>query len=326
MCYVKLTAAEMEKQGRLRTIEEWTKVGRQMKEAGVLFLLLTGGEPLTYPGFKELYLNLKEMGMILTINTNGTLIDESWAEFFEAHKPRRINITLYGTNNDTYRTLCHYPGGYDRTIQAIQLLRNKGIDVKIGTSATKANRADIPDIVALQRKMDIPVRVDSYMMPAIRERMRPYDQQARLNPVDAARIQLNSLREEMGEELFKQYRMQSLVEIEHFVPQPAPLRMSCYAGHCSFTINWQGEMRPCVVMSEPSASVFDLGFQAAWTRVSGHCANIVLSEKCRTCKLRSLCRTCAAAALLETGSYIGTPEYMCIFAEETYRLLQTETE
>ena len=36
------------------------------------------------------------MGMILTINTNGTLIDETWADFFAQHPPRRINITLYG--------------------------------------------------------------------------------------------------------------------------------------------------------------------------------------------------------------------------------------
>ena len=43
-----------------------------MARAGVLFLLLTGGEPLLVPGFKELYLALKAEGMVLTLNTNGT--------------------------------------------------------------------------------------------------------------------------------------------------------------------------------------------------------------------------------------------------------------
>lgn len=46
------------------------------------------------PGFKELYLALKAEGMVLTLNTNGTLLDEQWADFFTRHKPRRVNITL----------------------------------------------------------------------------------------------------------------------------------------------------------------------------------------------------------------------------------------
>lgn len=111
MCYVRLSREEMECQGRMRTAEEWLEIGRQMKKAGVLFLLLTGGEPFLYPDFKRLYLGLKQMGMILTINTNGTLIDEELADFFAKNKPRRINITLYGTDEETYINLCHYPKG-----------------------------------------------------------------------------------------------------------------------------------------------------------------------------------------------------------------------
>ena len=72
----------METKGKLRTAGEWIEIAKQMKEAGVLFLLLTGGEPLLYAEFREVYLALKEMGMIITLNTNGTMIDEKWADFF----------------------------------------------------------------------------------------------------------------------------------------------------------------------------------------------------------------------------------------------------
>lgn len=111
MCYVRMSREEMEQVGRLRTIEEWTKTAEDMMKAGTLFVLLTGGEPLLYPHFRELYQKLRELGMIITINTNGTLIDEAWADFFAENKPRRINITLYGASNETYERLCHYPGG-----------------------------------------------------------------------------------------------------------------------------------------------------------------------------------------------------------------------
>lgn len=88
-----------------------------MQKSGVLFLLLSGGETLLFLDFRKLYLGLKELGMILTINTNGTLIDEEMDVFFGKHKPRRINITLYGTNEKNYADLCHYPGGFEKTLR-----------------------------------------------------------------------------------------------------------------------------------------------------------------------------------------------------------------
>lgn len=139
MCYVRLSKAEMEQKGRLRTKEEWIRLAHQMKEAGTLFLLLTGGEPLLFPGFKEVYIELQKMGMILTINTNGTLINEEWADFFQKYKPRRMNITLYGADDQAYEQLCHYPGGFQKTVNAVRLLRDREIDVKINGSITSKN-------------------------------------------------------------------------------------------------------------------------------------------------------------------------------------------
>ena len=100
-----------------------------MRDAGTLFLLLTGGEPLIYPDFRRLYLALRDMGFLITINTNGTLIDKDWAAFFGAHKPRRINITLYGADEQAYESLCHYPGGFARVTQGVRLLREQGVPV-----------------------------------------------------------------------------------------------------------------------------------------------------------------------------------------------------
>ena len=105
MCYVRLSREEVQALGGLHTADEWIGVGQQMKEAGVLFLLLTGGEPLLFPDFKRLYTELRSMGFIITINTNGTLVDEKWADFFGRNKPRRVNITLYGANEEEYSRL-----------------------------------------------------------------------------------------------------------------------------------------------------------------------------------------------------------------------------
>ena len=327
MCYVRLSREEMEAKGRLRTADEWPEIGRQMKDAGVLFLLLTGGEPFLYPDFRRLYLELRKMGMIITINTNGTLIDEDLAEFFGKYKPRRVNITLYGTDEETYDKLCHYPGGYEKTLRGIRLLREQGVDVKVGGSLARANRDDLDKLFDIGEELDIPVRVDTYMMPATRERDLPYNMQSRLNPEEAARARIHALKRGMGPELFPQYVRQSVERADH--PEPAeakPGHMSCMAGRCSFTINWQGEMRPCVILTEPAISVFEVGFKAAWKYIVEETHKILLNEKCSTCQMRHLCRTCAASALLETGSYGGVPDYMCRYTGESLRILREEWE
>ena len=324
MCYVRLSRAEMEDQGRLRSLNEWLQAAEEMKNVGTLFLLLTGGEPLLYPEFKQLYLKLKGMGFVIAINTNGTLIDEAWADFFSEHKPRRINITLYGADDQAYRELCHYPGGFDKVMRAIKLLKDYEIDVKLGYSLARANQNNMVRIIDLGEELGVPVRVDTYMMPAVRERNRPYDEQSRLDPASAARIRIQALKQEMGKELFEEYVRKIVFEVEHILPEDGPGKVHCLAGNCSFTINWQGYLRPCVVMSEPSVSVFEEGFEKAWQKVSDAVSQIRTSSVCNACKYRPICRTCCASALLEEGSYDAVPKYMCAYAKESYRLIQEE--
>lgn len=327
MCYVRLSRREMESQGRLRTGEEWISIGRQMIDAGTLFLLLTGGEPLLHPDFKDIYLGLKKMGMILTINTNGTLIDEEWAEFFGKYKPRRINITLYGGDGCTYERLCHYPGGYDKVVNAVRLLREENVDVKLAGSITPHNVMDVDKMISVSEELGVPMRMDTYMMPSSRERSKPFHMQNRLSPEDAAKARIKALRAEMGVELFSDYRKQKLEQINAFVPSSEnPCPISCHAGRCSFTVNWQGMIRPCVVMTDPQVNVFETGFADGWKQVSKQFCDVRYCAKCSNCRLRPLCRTCAAAAKLESGDYLGTPDYLCRYAEESLRQLRLTLE
>lgn len=323
MCYIRLSRTEMEKKGRMRTADEWISMGEEMERAGVLFLLLTGGEPLLFPDFRRLYLSLKERGMILTVNTNGTLIDADWAAFFGENKPRRINITLYGADDRAYETLCHYPGGFEKTVQGIRLLKERGVDVKINGSVTKSNRNDMEKIYAIGRELGAPVHMDTYMLPGIHERKLPFEAQSRLEPEEAAAAEMEMLRNEMNPEAFRMYVRQMLLQIKK-EGNVYSEGITCMAGNCSFAVNWQGEMRPCVTLEEPSVPVFETGFESAWQQISEKVKAYRVNEKCRQCRLRPVCKTCVASARLETGEYDGLPEYLCRYAREYIRLLKDE--
>ena len=121
MCYVRMTPEEVAASGkRLRTVEEWLSLARQVRERGTLLLLLTGGEPFTYPHFRELYEALRAMGFVISINTNATLIDEETVAWLKKNPPQRLNITLYGSSDETYARLCNHPTGYTVVTHAIE--------------------------------------------------------------------------------------------------------------------------------------------------------------------------------------------------------------
>lgn len=332
MCFVRLSHEEMESQGRLRTAEEWLQIAEQMKKAGVLFLLLTGGEPLLYPGFKELYLGLRKLGMILTINTNGAVLDEEWADFFAKYKPRRINITLYGADDHAYQQLCHYPGGFEKTMNAIRMLKERDVDVKLNYSLTRVNAKDLEKFIQITKELNVPSGINPYMIPAVRERKKSFDWSSRLDPAKAAYCShwihsqsksdhsdfVNECKEKL--EIIEKTKQYYKDHQEEIVPQ----RSSCLAGRCSFMLNWQVKMRPCVILTFPEVDVFENGFDHAWQTMVKGMEELKMNVKCTSCPKRSICDNCPAAAYYETGSVNGVSEYLCDFAEEKEKLLRDE--
>ena len=102
MCYVRKTRREVESEGGEIPREKWLSLAEECRKAGTLFLLLTGGEPFLYPGFRELYQELSKMGFMVSMNTNGTMITEDTVSWLSEMPPARMNITLYGASNETY--------------------------------------------------------------------------------------------------------------------------------------------------------------------------------------------------------------------------------
>ena len=320
MCFVRLGAEEMKQKGRLRNAEEWIALGEEMKEAGTLFVLFTGGEPLLHPELKKIYTAYKRMGMILTVNTNGTMIDEQWADFFAAYPPRRMNLTLYGKDERTYQNLCHYPEGFNKALRAIQLLQERKVDVKVNGSITPENAEDIEELFSVVDQLDAVWKFDTYMYPAARERNRMFDEKSRLTPEEAATIRVKLMKKRRGNKNFHIFAQQFLQQGSAETGACTPGEVKCRAGRSSFVVNWQGMMRPCVMLSAPEEPVFDTGFSQAWERMTGKFGTVRLSAACSACTMRDVCQTCAACAVLETGSFDGVPEYMCRYTRETLKL------
>lgn len=74
MCYVHLSQEEVTKQGKELTAQQWIDLARQAKDMGMITALLTGGEPFVRKDFFEIYHAIKEMGVLVSINSNGSML------------------------------------------------------------------------------------------------------------------------------------------------------------------------------------------------------------------------------------------------------------
>ena len=63
------------------SFEELTEIVRTVVSLGVSKVRLTGGEPLIRVDFRYLLTELKKMGLMVSINSNASLIDDDWLDF-----------------------------------------------------------------------------------------------------------------------------------------------------------------------------------------------------------------------------------------------------
>ena len=67
------------------------------------------------------------------------MITEKIGNLFSKYKPRRVNVTLYGASNETYRLLCHNDKGFTQVMEGLAILKENGIDVKLNGTVVPEN-------------------------------------------------------------------------------------------------------------------------------------------------------------------------------------------
>ncbi|MBR4034546.1 MAG: radical SAM protein, partial [Clostridia bacterium] len=168
MCYVRLTPEQMKPLGKERTAAEWLAVAREAVDAGMTFLLITGGEPTLREDFSMIYSGLVKMGLSISVNTNGTLFTPEIRELWHEYPPAQVNVTLYGTCRDDYERLCGVPDAFDRVIEGLDWLQSEGILVHLNTTVTPVNLSHWEEIEEFAKERGLDLRMTAYCFPPVR--------------------------------------------------------------------------------------------------------------------------------------------------------------
>ena len=317
MCYIRMDMEQVRQNGGLKTYEEWIELAKELREAGVLFLLLTGGEVFLYPHFRELYEALYDMGFVITINTNGTLINEEIVQWLKQRLPKCVSISLYGASDETYEALCGRKGMFTRVDRAAKLLMENGIRIEFKTILSPLNAHDLEACWTYVRNMGVFYETDPYAFPPSRKLVE--EQIVRFTPEETAECRfVNNRLTQSGEDYVRNI-VGYLIKYEETKNLPGNdlYGFTCGATRSSCWITWQGHMTPCAMLEAPYTLPFEQGFLPAWEELKRVCDEILMSSDCSHCDKREVCTTCPAANFAESGSFQKKSEYHCRMTEKT---------
>lgn len=284
----------------------------ELCDAGCLYLLMTGGEPLLREDFPEIYRYAKEKGLLITVFTNATLVSDTIMDLFEELPPRLVEISLYGATPRTYENITGVKGSFEKCLSGISGLLGRGINVRLKTILMTLNTHEFSDIERMAEEFGVKFRFDAAIFP-------------RLNG-DRAPVGLRvSAAEAVGKELSDPART---AQWKKFLDARRDRSSSedlyrCGAGVTSFYIGPQGNLRPCLMTSRISFDLERGSFPEGWRWILSR----IRQEKagrdfaCSACDKILLCDYCPAFFELENGEPQARSAYICDMGSQRYENL-----
>ncbi len=228
-----------------------------MAEAGVLWLQITGGEPLIDRLFPETYARAFDHGMLTEILTNGSrLSSPAILDLLTGRPPHKVTLSVYGATQASYDGLTQRRGAYTAFIKGLRAAHEAGLPLELNVVVTTDNAHEVDAMHAIGEQLGVPHRDYRNMSPTIHGGAEPLAAQS----------------------------------LPHLT-MPRPFT-GCDAGHTSFHVDPHGNASICKIGRDPSiplaqegaGGLFRLGAIADdLLRRQGGCTGCGLSSSCGTC-------------------------------------------
>ena len=303
MCYVRLTPDQAQRQGQLLSAGQWLELARQAREMGTLYLTLTGGEPLLYPEFWELYEALNQMGFLITLLSNGSLIDEGAMERLRrCGMPHAVKLTLYGAGDGAYRRVCGVEDGFSRVERAIDLLQSAGVPLYLTSTVVRENAGDLQAMYDFARRKGIPFQHSLSVVQSAR---------GAVNTAAQSRFALADFPQELSLEALERCR---------FPTSGAPFAL-CGNYRSALWLTWNGRLQGCAFLNRPSVP-WQGDLRSAWKALLDRLEEIQNPAECASCRWKAFCQRCPGVLCAESGDPSHTSPGLCRMAERLYELYQ----
>ncbi|MFC2053428.1 radical SAM protein [Chloroflexota bacterium] len=298
------------------TTSEIHRIMDEVVDAGCLWFLITGGEPLIRRDFLEIYTYAKRKGLLVSIFTNGTMITERTADYLADWRPFKVEITLHGYTQKTYEKITGIPGSHSRCMRGIELLMERKIPLRLKTMLMTLNQHEIQDMQDFAESLDIEFKYDGMLNAGVNGSGDPI----------ALRIPPESIIQFDKSDPKRIKALQLFTEMMDGYSNERNSLYACGAGMDSFHIDPYGQLSLCMMTREPSYDLRKGSFIDGWENFLGDLRYQQAEEDyaCNQCKLLPLCGQCPGWAMMEHGDPQKPVEYLCHIAHLRAELLQLE--
>ncbi|MCI3270118.1 radical SAM protein [Streptomyces cylindrosporus] len=235
-----------------------------LRDAGVLWLQITGGEALIDPQFPAAYEYSHELGLMVQVSTNGSQLHKvAIRDLFTRHRPYRLTVSLYGATEETYEGVTRNRGAWRRFTRGLDAAREADLPVRLNLIVSDSNAHELDGMVRLaEGRWGFPYQVYSGMSPTIDGDAGPLAAQA----------------------------------TDHL--RPRSVFKGCNAGHTFFHVDPHGNASICKVGRDPSVNLMTEGLDGL-PRLGAIAESLQLrTGGCSGCTQAATCRTCRPLAKL----------------------------
>src|ERR1700736_3614865 len=304
-CYNNLPMGDQAARSQELTFAEHVGLLDELVAAGTLFILYSGGEIFARKDFLDIYTEAKNRGFLITLFTNGILINERIADYLAKYRPFAIEITLYGATRETYEKLTQKRGSYDRCMRGIQLLLERKLPLKLKTVPTTVNVHEVYEMKRIAEELGVEFKFDPLVNPRTDCSQSPLA--VRLTPEDAVSLDFRDAVRQ------SEYKKLAAAEISAPLAPQSDQKYTCGGGQNGCAIDPGGKMTICVLSQKDGYQWREGNFQAGW---SGRLKEIRESKRqsrtiCADCRIKSLCSMCPANGELESGDAETPVEFLC---------------
>ncbi|MFI5915783.1 radical SAM protein [Dactylosporangium sp. NPDC051541] len=237
--------------------EQRVAVLNVLRDAGVVWLQMTGGEPLIDRLFVDSYHYAWDLGMMISISTNASRLWRPEILNLLRERPAyHITISVYGATADTYDALVRRRGAFATFHRGITAAAEAGLPMNFNLLATTTNDTEVDGMRALAEDLGVPYHVFSNMAPTI---------QGDANPLAVQSIPL-------------------IADRKPFT--------GCNAGHTFFHVDPHGKASLCKIGRKPNIDLLAEGVDGL--RRLGGIADQLLTRQggCTGCTVQGTCGTC----------------------------------
>jgi len=311
------------------TTAECLKVLDDLASSGTLFLTFSGGEIFLRPDLYEILAAARRLHFDISLKTNALLVTAERAGRLRELGVRRVQISVYSDIPAVHDAITKVPGSLQRTLAAIPVLLEQGLQVKLACPLMKENLMAYRGVMALAEKLGVPYVLDLTITPMMDGSGGPLEHRASVSSL------LPVLRDPVLHSCKPQMTPQAASAMNSFqqaigsavssgIESSAYEDLPCSAGHNSCYISPYGDVFPCVQLPQAAGNLRREKFDDIWHHAPQLERLRAIRESqlpmCSRCELRSYCERCPGLALMEGGDLLGAYERACALAEEKARL------